>query len=215
MSSRCVVTGNKCNVYEQQGIKAEEIQGTRFANTKLRLLCGMGDSWVIIAELKHKMPVDCHTIHMFSINIYGWDSKNTLQNCTVGDRGKLIIEFWFEILATLNMTMQLLIWYSLALLICFTMQAQTCLSNPSLAIRNGCHWSARISRSVSRSPDACPWDVPGDVLTPQLSPATPYHPSAAPASICFSSQSLPACDLFIAHLQNLRQVRTLSQLFMT
>lgn len=120
MTSRCAVTGNKCNVHEQQGIKAEEIQGTRFANTKLWLLCGMGHSWVITAELKCKMPVDCHTIHMFSINIYGWDSKNMLQNCTVGERGKLIIAFWFEMRATLNMTVQLLIWHSLALLICFT-----------------------------------------------------------------------------------------------
>lgn len=84
------------------------------------------------------MPADCHTIHMFSINIYSWDSRNMLQNCTVGERGKPIIAFWFEMLATLNVTVQLLIWHSLAQLICFRMQAQACLSSPSLAIRNGC-----------------------------------------------------------------------------
>lgn len=192
MTSRCAVTGNKHNVYEQQGIIAEEIQGTRFANTKLWLLCGIGDSWVITAEWKHKMPADCHTIHMFSINIYGRDSRNMLQNCTVGERGKLIIAFWFEILATLNMTVQLLIWYSLALLICFTTQAQTCLSNPSLAIRSGCHWSARISRSLPRSPDACPWDGPGDVLTPS---AVSCHsaPSICSPWLHLLLKSVPAC----------------------
>lgn len=192
MTSRCAVTGNKHNVYEQQGIKAAEIQGTRFAHTKLQLLCDIGDSWVITAELKHKMPADCHTIHMFSINIYSRDSKNMLQNCTVGERGKSIIAFWFEILATLNMTVQLLIWYSLALLICFTTQAQTCQSDPSLAIRNGCHWSARISRSVPRSPDACPWDVQGDVLTPS---AVSCHslPSICSPCLHLLLKSAPAC----------------------
>lgn len=192
MTSRCAVTGNKHNVYEQQWIKAEEIQGTRFANTKLQLLCGIGDSWVIAAELKHKMPADCHTIHMFSINIYGWDSKNMLQNCTVGERGKLIIAFWCKILATLNMTVQLLIWYSLALLICFRTQAQPCLSKPSLAIRNGCHCSARISRSVPRSPDACPWDVSGAVLTPS---AVSCHSRPSICSPCLHLllKSVPAC----------------------
>lgn len=44
MTSRCAVTGNKCNVHEQRPIKAEEIQGTRFPNIKLQLLCGIGDS---------------------------------------------------------------------------------------------------------------------------------------------------------------------------
>lgn len=44
MTSRCAVTGNKRNVHEQRPIKAEEIQGTRFPNIKLQLLCGIGDS---------------------------------------------------------------------------------------------------------------------------------------------------------------------------
>lgn len=143
------------------------------------------------------MLVDCHTIHMFSINIVSWGSKNILQNCTDGERGKLIIAFWFEILVTRNMVVQLLIWYSLAMPICFMLQAQTCLLNHSLIVRNARHRCAKISRLVPHSPDTHPWDALGDGLTSlQLSPATLHHPSAVPVSICLWRQSPSACDLF-------------------
>lgn len=97
------------------------------------------------------------------------------------ERGKLIIAFWFEILVTWNMTVQLLIWYGLSRPICFMLQAQTCLLNHSLMVRNALLWCGEISCWMPRSPGACPWDALGDVLTPS---AVSYHPAPSICSPC-------------------------------
>lgn len=81
--------------------------------------------------------------------------------------------------------MELLIWYDLALPVCFMLQAQTCLLNHSLIVRHTCHWCAKISRLVPCSPDTCPRDVLADVLTPS---AVSCH--SAP-SICSPCLRLP------------------------
>lgn len=97
------------------------------------------------------------------------------------ERGKLIIAFWFEILVTWNMTVQLLIWYGLSRPICFMLQAQTCLLNHSLMVRNALLRCGEISCWMPRSPGACPWDALGDVLTPS---AVSYHPAPSICSPC-------------------------------
>lgn len=104
----------------------------------------------------------------------------------------MIIAFSFEILVTQNTTVQLLIWYGLAPPICFVLQAQTCLLNHSPIARNACHRCAKISRLVPHSPDACPRDVPGDVLTPS---AVSCHPTLSICSPCLHlpPMSVPVC----------------------